>query len=226
MEFPVLFYQLSKTCVLQPSLAIQSYIPIDLSVTNSELNTANCASSDELSNYINSCINKNNACVGYGGYLEKRNIYSRSTYFNESANPKNERNIHLGIDLWAPAGTSVHAAYDGEVHSFKNNLNFGDYGPTIVLKHCIKQFVFHTLYGHLSLSSIEDISEGTPVKKGQKIGELGTATINGDYPPHLHFQLIKNMANYKGDYPGVCSEIDLAFYKSNCPDPLPLLSIE
>ena len=43
--------------------------------------------------------------------------------------------------------------------------------------------------------------------------------MNGDYAPHLHFQIIKNIADYEGDYPGVSSKNDLDFYSANCPDP-------
>ena len=59
-----------------------------------------------------------------------------------------ERNIHLGVDIWAKEGTKVLAALDGEIHSFKNNTNHGDYGPCIILKHQLEESVFYTLYGH------------------------------------------------------------------------------
>jgi hypothetical protein len=42
---------------------------------------------------------------------------------------------------------------------------------------------------------------------------------NGDWPPHLHFQLIWDLGGKWGDYPGVAAERDLEFYKENCPDP-------
>jgi hypothetical protein len=54
---------------------------------------------------------------------------------------------------------------------------------------------------------------------------LGLPPINGDYAPHLHFQIIIDMENKKGDYPGVCSSKTLAFYLQNCPDPNLLLKI-
>ena len=101
----------------------------------------------------------------------------------------------------------------------------GDYGPTIILEHEIEGFTFYTLYGHLSLESLEGKSVGQIVKKGQKIAELGKPPINGDYAPHLHFQIIKNIENKKGDYSGVCSEKDLDFYTENCPNPNFLLKI-
>jgi len=105
------------------------------------------------------------------------------------------------------------------VHSFKNNTNFGDYGPTIILKHRIENIEFYTLYGHLSLESIENLNVGQTFKQGEQIATLGDAKVNGDYPPHLHFQIIKDMQDYVGDYPGVCSKQDLEFYMQNCPNP-------
>ena len=42
------------------------------------------------------------------------------------------RNIHVGIDIGAPVGTSVHAFGEGKIHSFGINPEEGSYGPTII----------------------------------------------------------------------------------------------
>lgn len=136
-----------------------------------------------------------------------------------------ERNIHLGIDFWIKAGTPVLAALDGRIHSFKNNIGLGDYGPTIILDHEIENQKFYTLYGHLSLESLQGISVGDFFKKGEHLANIGNSEVNGDYAPHLHFQIIKNIEDYWGDYPGVCNKNDLNFYIENCPDPNFLLKI-
>ena len=167
---------------------------------------------------------KNKAKVAFGGYNEERNLYKRSTVFND--NQTEERNIHIGLDLWIKAGTGVLAALDGTVHSFNYNNNLGDYGPTILLKHSIKYQTFYTLYGHLSLESIATIKVGDFFTKGQQLATLGDASVNGNYAPHLHFQIIKDIATNIGDYPGVCSKKDLNYYIENCPDPNLLLKIK
>lgn len=218
--FSQLLSQLGKQSlyVLDPAILKSDYVALDLSVTNDDLKTVDVSSSERLEAYINAHIKKNNAKVAYGGYLETRNIYRRSTYFNDT-NPETERNIHLGLDLWIAADTPIYTPLDAEVHSFKNNTNFGDYGPTIILKHNINTIEFYTLYGHLSLASIENLSVGQLFKQGDQIAALGDASVNGDYPPHLHFQIIKDLQGYVGDYPGVCSRVDFGFYEGNCPDP-------
>ena len=204
--------------VIDPSISLKDYIPLDLSIHNSELQTVDVSSSSELQQYISQHIDTQNAKVAYGGYLEQRGIYNRSDYFNQN-NPDTERNIHLGLDLWIDAGTSVHAVLDGTIHSFKNNTNYGDYGPTIILRHELEGVSFHSLYGHLSLESLDRKIVGKTVKKGEQIATLGSSEVNGDYPPHLHFQIIKDMQGNFGDYPGVSCFQDLNFYKANCPDP-------
>jgi murein DD-endopeptidase MepM/ murein hydrolase activator NlpD len=164
------------------------------------------------------------AKIAFGGYQETRNLYKRSTVFN--AENSEERNIHIGLDLWINASAPIYAALEGTVHSFKNNGSLGDYGPTIILQHTIEDFTFHTLYGHLSVESLTGKKIGTVVKKGEKIATLGLPPINGDYAPHLHFQIIIDMENNFGDYPGVCSQNKLAFYTQNCPNPNLLLKIK
>lgn len=204
--------------VIDASISKTHYMAIDLSEANTDLLDFDITNSKAWETYINKYLKNHNKKVAFGGYLEKRNIYNRSTYFN-NPNPDTERNIHLGVDLWVKAETPVLAAFNGEIHSFKDNTNFGDYGPAIILKHTINNVVFYTLYGHLSRQSLVGLKVGTPITQGETLAFLGKAEVNGDYAPHLHFQIIKDLQGNTGDYPGVSSKQDLEFYKSNCPNP-------
>lgn len=218
--------KISKTPlkVINVEILLEDYMAIDLSVANAALAEVDVSSSKAMEIYIKSSLKKHHAKVAYGGYLEKRAIYSRSLYFKQD-NAENERNIHLGIDLWCNSGTKVLAVLDGEVHSFQNNMNFGDYGPTIILKHRMNDVNFYSLYGHLSVASIATLKVGVKVQQGEIIGSLGDSTVNGDYAPHLHFQLIKDMQGLFGDYPGVSNKKSLNFYIKNCPSPNLLLKL-
>lgn len=210
--------------VLDTSISIKDYIAIDLSKENKELQLFDVSSSKAWEIYINNYLEKSDKKVAYGGYLEHRNLYERSAYFS-SQKEEEQRNIHLGLDLWCPAETNILAAFDGVVHSFKDNTNFGDYGPTIILEHTLENEKFYTLYGHLSRASLQNIEIGQSIKQGDVIAQLGDAKVNGDYAPHLHFQIIKDLQGKVGDYPGVCSAKDLEFYKQNTIDPKPILGL-
>jgi len=210
--------------LLDAGIQKSDYIALDLSLNNKELLSVDVSSSQALDNYINTKLQEKGAKVGYGGYSERRDIYSRSVYFNQD-NSAAQRNIHLGLDLWCAAGTAVLAAYPGTVHSFKDNRNHGDYGPCIVLKHEVGQTCFYTLYGHLSRRSLQDLEVGQTINAGQQIAHLGKPEENGDYAPHIHFQIIMDLENYYGDYPGVSSAKNLLHFLNNCPDPNLLLKI-
>lgn len=198
-----------------------NYLPVNLSVDNLELPVA--ATASEFETFLDGILKRNDASVAYGGYLEKRNLYRRSGIFNDDESAP--RDIHIGLDLWAKAGTEIHAPLDGKVHSFAYNVGLGNYGPTIILEHDINSIRFYTLYGHLSVESIEELEIGDTYKAGQVLATLGDASVNGDYAPHLHFQIIKDIEGNFGDYPGVCSAADLDFYESNCPNPNLLLKL-
>ncbi|MGS0747177.1 peptidoglycan DD-metalloendopeptidase family protein [Halpernia sp. GG3] len=209
--------------VIDARIDYKNYVALDLSASRTDKLDLDLADAKMFEEFVENHLSQNNAKVAFGGYLEHRNLYKRSENFNDKNTE--ERNIHIGLDLWIKAGTSVLSALDGKIHSFQNNMAHGDYGPTIILEHHIDGLIFYTLYGHLSLESLDGKTEGQSVKKGQKIAELGKPPINGDYAPHLHFQIIKDIENKKGDYPGVCSSKDVDFYKENCPNPYLLLKI-
>ncbi len=194
---------------------------IDLSAENIALK--GLVTANDYAKYINSILQESNCEAAFGGYNEKRSLYKQSTLFNEEE--KEERNVHLGLDIWMNAGTPVFAAFHGIIHSFNFNAGAGNYGPTIILEHRLENELFYTLYGHMSMESIEEIEIGETVTKGAKIGTLGDTSVNGNYAPHLHFQIIKDIASYFGDYPGVCTESSKASYLKNCPDPNLLLKL-
>ena len=222
-DFISLIQKIENVKVIDSSIDYSGYIALDLSVKNTDLDNFDLTSSSEFEKYIDGFLLKNNSKVAFGGYNEIRNLYKRSTVFRNETSV--ERNIHIGLDLWIKAETNVLAALNGTVHSFQNNTSLGDYGPTIILEHELENIKFYTLYGHLSVESLLNLKTGMHFSKGEKIATLGNFPINGDYAPHLHFQIIKNIGDFRGDYPGVCAKNDLDFYLENCPDPNLLLKI-
>ncbi|WP_338410436.1 peptidoglycan DD-metalloendopeptidase family protein [uncultured Flavobacterium sp.] len=214
----------TKVKVVDSSIDYEDYVTLNLSANHTDQLDLNLTDALIFEIFIENHLSENNAKVAFGGYLETRNLYKRSPAFkNETTD---ERNIHIGLDLWIQAGTNVLAALNGTIHSFQNNNAIGDYGPTIILEHHIEGHAFYTLYGHLNLESLNTKKRGQIIKKGDVIAQLGASPINGDYAPHLHFQIIKDLQGKIGDYPGVCSKNEIKFYSDNCPNPNFLLKIQ
>lgn len=209
--------------ILDRKIPISKYIPLDLSVSNGALRSLDITNPVICQKFIDSILKNDPISVAYGGYLEKRNLYSNRPNFN--SNGDEVRNIHLGMDFWAKEGIRVIVPVGGVVHSFKNNKAPGDYGPTILLKHDLDGVQFYTLYGHLSIESLYGLHKNKEFKPGEVIGTLGETSINVNYAPHLHFQIIKDIGPFRGDYPGVCTKKDLFEYQKNCPNPNLLLKI-
>ncbi len=165
-------------------------------------------------------LEDHNAEIGIGGYLETRPFYTTDAYQVIGNDGPKWRSVHIGLDFWDLAGTAVFAPIPGHVHSFQNNDADCDYGPTIILEHQVNEdLTFYTLYGHLSIDSLEGLSLGQAVQAGQKIASIGPAPENGNWPPHLHFQLILDLMGKEGDFPGVAYPHEIKVWGSLCPDP-------
>jgi len=178
---------------------------LDFTENNHELTDEILNNTAQFTSYINNKLNTANAKYGIGGYGENRTVYSRSKIFDADKTGEEPRRVHLGIDIWGKPYTKVMAPLNGIIHSYAFNDGFGNYGVTIILTHSLNGFIFHTLYGHLSLSSIKNIHEGDKINAGDVFAEFGIPLENGHWPPHLHFQLIIDLGDWKGDYPGVAS---------------------
>ncbi|MGC4101557.1 peptidoglycan DD-metalloendopeptidase family protein [Ferruginibacter sp.] len=219
-------------CVVDLDPTREKIAAIDLSKNNTALTEEIYSDTERFSIYIDHERAAQRAKFLIGGYGELREMYKRSFLFNEEKKydiekpAEQPRRLHIGTDIWGAAGTPVYVPLGGTVHSFAFNNNFGDYGATIILQHQLDTVVFHTLYGHLSLADIDHLKEGSFLSRGQLLAHFGRPSENGNWPPHLHFQVISDMRLYRGDYPGVCAEKDRDYYLANCPDPDLLLHLD
>ena len=105
--------------------------------------------------------------------------------------PGLRRSLHLGLDLFAPAGTAVRTPLDGiVVDMFETDVPL-DYGHAVLLRHEPEPgLAFHSLWGHLSARTLRERKIGETLKAGQVIGWMGPPAENGNWQPHVHIQLI------------------------------------
>ncbi len=171
-----------------------------------------------LSPRVQSAMNAAGVRVAVGRWDEPRLLYQTDAFANDGGEDE-RRTIHLGLDLFADAGTPVFAPLAGVVHAVADNDAPQDYGRVIILRHETDTGVeFFTLYGHLSRESLSMVKPGRVVKAGDQIGTLGTAAVNGGWTPHLHLQIIVDLLELGVDYPGVGRPADRDVWRHFCPD--------
>ena len=195
---------------------------LDLGPGNPDLREIDMTDNKVFSDYVEAKLKGSGKDLAAGGYNEKRLLYSKSDHFGSGFDI---RNIHLGLDIWIAAESPIFAFCDSIVHSFNINTNYRDYGPTIILEHHLGELKFYTLYGHLAKDSLIDLSQGMEIRAGERFASIGTSEENGTWPPHLHLQIIKEMGNRMGDFPGVASKKEREKYLSLCPDPNLIMGI-
>ena len=214
----LLRHQASFGPVLPLDLNAATVTRLDFSAANPTVVNADLRDTAAFNELVNNLLATAGATVGIGGYLENRVIYRRSAHFGPGA-AEEARSLHLGVDVWVPAGTPVLAPLPATVHSLADNDNFGDYGPTVILQHTLEATTFFSLYGHLSRAEWRALRVGQPLAKGEAFATVGPFPENGDWPPHLHFQLIADMGHHSGDFPGVARPSEREKWAALCPDP-------
>ena len=164
--------------------------------------------------------------VAIGRYNEARLFYSAGQFEVPTDEIPERRSIHLGMDLYLQSGAAIYAPLAGKVHSFRNNSAHLDYGPAIILEHQTRDDdTFYTLYGHLSPESLQGLSVEAAVEKGACIGRVGETRTNGGWPPHVHFQIITDLLDEHGNFPGVARPSQRQIWLTISPDPNIILGI-
>ena len=205
---------------LFPTIKKNDIHPLDLSVSSKWIGHQEEFNDLDLFEYkINKLQKEQPSKIIAGGFLEPRPIYTSKAFDSIGNKGRESRTIHLGVDFWLPNTTPIHSLFDGEVITAVNQAGNKLYGGLIILKHRVENFEFYTLYGHLSIESISINKIGDTIKKGDCIGYLGNKLENGNWVPHLHFQIMLSMLNYKIDFPGVAFHHQIEVWKSICPNP-------
>ena len=205
---------------LLPTLKKERVVPLDLSISSQWLGQSSDFNNLDWFNYQLAELQKAhpNKIIA-GGYLEARPLYTADAYDKTGNNGRESRCMHLGIDFWIPALTPVHAIYDAKVVVSVNDTGDKKYGGLVILSHQEGGFIFYTLYGHLSSASVKQLKIGAQLSQGDKIGEVGNPNENGNWSPHLHFQIMLSLLSYKNDFPGVAYFNEKHTWQSICPNP-------
>jgi len=158
--------------------------------------------------------------VAIGRYGEPRLIYTHPSFRVAEHPSSDRRTIHLGLDIFAEAGTAIHTPYAGVVRHVGIAAEDLDYGGYVCVEHATAHGdPFFTFYGHLAREAAKRLSVGQSLRKGEQIGQLGTPSENGGWPPHLHLQLgLVDIATV-GTWPGVADPDDWALWRRLFPNP-------
>lgn len=154
--------------------------------------------------------------IGIGYYDEARPIYLQDMF---AVDHHQRRAVHLGVDVFAPADTPLYAPLSGTVHSLRDHSAEQDYGPILILEHETEDDLrFYTLYGHLSPATLDRWQLGQTVNEGDLLAYIGDYPRNGNWIPHLHFQIVSDLIE-RDNFPGVCSPKERDLFTSLAPDP-------
>ncbi|MBM4187154.1 MAG: aminotransferase class III-fold pyridoxal phosphate-dependent enzyme [Gemmatimonadetes bacterium] len=203
---------------------------VDLSVGSPFLDDLRLAHDEpRLTERIDGLRRQVDARYAVGEYDEARLVYTSAPFQTAGWDGPEWRTVHLGLDLFAEVGTPVRTPIAGRVHSVRNNAGPLDYGPTVIVEHRVKDdagpFVFYTLHGHLDLETLRDMHPGLPLNAGATVGRLGSPAVNGGWSPHVHFQVIVDLLDRPGEFPGVARPSERLTWLSLSPPPNDLAGV-
>ncbi len=196
------------------------HLVFDLSIGSPELEDPHgIVGSQAFSDLLFGRMRREGVSLGIGRYDEARAIYTSAAFAGTEGEHPERRTVHLGVDLFLEPGGPIMAPLDGRVHSVRNNADALDYGPTVILEHSPTGGpTFYTLYGHLAEDALA-LKPGMPVVKGDTFARIGESDVNGRWPPHLHFQIVTDVLDRVGEFPGVAAPSERAVWLGLSPDP-------
>lgn len=232
-------------------------VSVDLSVGSPWLGHAkDYTDPDRLAFELGCLSRQEKGAVPAGGYLECRAEPFLKTYeagMEAQGAVRAEgnsgpvcRSLHLGMDVWAMAGTPVHALFEGQVVQVRMEANDGPATETeietkaegetetktatgigapagsaeLVLAHRTPVGMqFYTLYGGLDPECLSRLDKERAVEKGETLGMVAARTAVNPRVPHLHFQVMLDLPGQGCAFPRVVFPDQREVWKSICPDP-------
>jgi len=125
--------------------------------------------------------------------FEENINYTITSHFGNRIDPitLDKISFHSGIDLSAPAGTSIVAIADGVVYEVGySETGLGNY---VYIEHDFGSFKMYSMYGHMLDDSIV-VKVGDKIKTKDKIGTIGSTGRSTGI--HLHLMISKNKISF------------------------------
>jgi hypothetical protein len=190
----------------------------DLSSANPLLLKLDVADQRAYQSIVDQELSASGRSWGIAGYLEKRDTLLR----NLPQMVSEGRFYHLGVDIFAPAGTSLFAPIHATVEESGYEGGKGQYGGYTILRCRLSGCTFYLLFGHLEKTGLP--ARGKALQSGQTFARIGDFNENGDWFHHTHMQVITERGSIAGYFSkGYCAESLLASIGELCPSPLYLL---
>lgn len=127
--------------------------------------------------------------LGLGPWGEQRAVYAAG-FFESALIAGQRRSQHLGLDLFAPAGTALHTPLAARVAGLAICPEAQGYGGVVLLEHEPEPGLrFASLWGHLSHDSVRRLRVGQSLPAGALLAQMGEVSENGGWTPHVHVQL-------------------------------------
>ncbi|RDJ12313.1 4-aminobutyrate aminotransferase [Rhizobium grahamii] len=208
--------------IVRPSAERPKVAVLDFSVAGGNCWAGLAPGAAEAS--IDAILAKQQADFAIGLYGEDRAIYQGDAF--ETGTEGARRSVHLGIDIFVPAGEPVYAPFAGIVAFIHDDAVAFGFGPTVLLQHESDDgTVFWTLYGHLAREGVARLSVGQPIAKGEAFAAFGAASENGQWAPHLHFQIVTDHLGLGGRMHGVGVRDQWQVWRDVSPDPSVVLGL-
>lgn len=97
--------------------------------------------------------------------------------------------LHEALDIMAPVGTTVRAAGSGSVEKLYRSRAGGN---TVYVRTSDGSTIHY--YAHLD-EYAEGLKEGQRIRRGQRLGTVGSSGNADDQTPHLHFAILQTTAD-------------------------------
>ena len=166
------------------------------------------------------------AMVGIGRHDEARRRFTVEGGEASRQQWSEQPTVHLGVDVFVPAGTVVRAPLGGIVAAVRDDVPDAGHRATLVLRHDVDDggATFYSLYGGL-VPGAQVARAGDAVPRGAALGRVAASTENGGWPPHLHAQLAADLLDMAADFPSVVPASQRDVWCALSPDPHLLLGI-
>jgi len=192
--------------------------PLDLSSTSLLMQEVDPRDQEALEQAIFRAIGDHQWAAG--GYLEERRTLLRHLPQMQ----REQRYIHLAVDVVAPLNSPLFAPAAGIVVKQGYEEGLGNYGGFVVLQHGEDDNSYYSFYGHLNTETLPP--NGTVLEPGDKFGCMGDRDRNGGWFTHTHVQLLTRAGMDAGYlHRGYCRVTDVPTIQRYCPSPTTLLGL-